>query len=550
MSAGGPNYWVFRDGRRTVAGTELVARLADELLGLESGNPSAVTAALISAGELECALADTASPDAALAGSITDLLAARLVNNGNENPSDNLLSLLPRLRVPERARLSPPEGFAYYALHPRDYAAVVARLPASTFAAVIGIRSIGTTLSAVVAAALAAQHTWAERISVRPAGDPYDRVTSFTDEQKRWIATQRARRAEFVVVDEGPGLSGSSFLSVGEALVSAGVPRTSITFLCSRQPDPRALVARDAAARWAGFRVLCAGEKTCLPPDTVDVSAGQWRRLWFRDPAAQPASWTHMERMKLLSTDGRWLYKFQGLGRYGAEVRERDRLLGDAGFGVAPAEDYAGFARYPVLSFEPLSRRDLSREMIRWIAEYCAFRATAFPGSGEREPLEEVVRCNVRTLFGAEIELPEDALGSANPVLVDGRMLPHEWVRSGDGVKKIDASTHGDDHFFPGPTDIAWDLAGAIIEWQMDNEVEAALLAEFRRAGGDDVRGRLPAYLLAYSVFRAAYCRMAAHAMRGSEEHDPLIAAAQHYEIAARRWLGHFAAAETVRLAG
>ena len=60
----------------------------------------------------------------------------------------------------------------------------------------------------------------------------------------------------------------------------------------------------------------------------------------------------------------------------------------------------------------------------------------------------------------------------------------------------------------------------------------------------------VPAYLLAYSVFRAAYCRMAAHAMRGSQEHDPLIAAAQHYEIAARRWLGHFAAAETVRLAG
>lgn len=515
---------------------------------MSSGKTS--TAALIAAGELECVLADAASPDATLAGSITDLLAARLVSHANETPSDNLVDLLPRLRVPERPRLSPPEGFAYYALHPADYAAVVARLPASSFAAVIGIRSIGTTLSAVVAAALAAQHTWAERITVRPAGDPYDRVTSFSDEQKRWIAIQRARRAEFVVVDEGPGLSGSSFLSVGEALVSAGVPRTSITFLCSREPDPRTLVARDAAARWPGFRLLCAGEKTCLPADTVDISAGQWRRLWFRDPGAHPASWTHMERMKLLSRDGRWLYKFQGLGRYGAEVRERDRLLGDAGFGVAPEEDYAGFARYPVVSFEPLSTRDLSREMIRWIGRYCAFRATAFPRSAEGEPLEEVVRCNVRTLFGREIDLPQDALGSARPVLVDGRMLPHEWVRSGGGVKKTDASTHGDDHFFPGATDIVWDLAGAIIEWRMNEEATTALLEEFRRAGGGDIRGRLPAFLLAYSVFRAAYCRMAAHAMRGSDEHERLIAAAQHYEVAARHWLGKFAQADAVRLAG
>lgn len=548
MSGGGPNFWVFRDGRRTVAGAELLARLAGQLRQPASGR--AVAAALISAGELEGVLADTASPDAALAGSITDLLAARLVNHAGDHPSDNLLNLLPRLRVPESARLSPPEGFAYYALHPLDYAAVVARLPASTFAAVIGIRTIGTTLSAVVAAALAAQHTWAERITVRPAGDPYDRVTSFSEVQKRWIAIQRARRAEFVVVDEGPGLSGSSFLSVGEALVSAGVPRTSITFLCSRQPDPRALVARDAAMRWAGFRMLCAGEKTCLPADTVDVSAGQWRRLWFRDPAAQPASWTHMERMKLLSTDGRSLYKFQGLGRYGAAVRERDRLLGDAGFGVAPEEDYAGFARYPVVSFEPLSARDLSREMIRRLADYCAFRATAFPGDGGREPLEEMVRHNVRTLFGREIDLPQDALGTANPVLVDGRMLPHEWVQSGQSVKKTDASTHGNDHFFPGPTDIAWDLAGAIVEWRLDDAAETALLEQYQRASGDDARRRLPAFLLAYSVFRAAYCRMAAHAMRGSDEHERLIAAAEKYEFAARTRLRQFAAADAVRLAG
>ena len=526
-------------------------RLEDELRRLDSGSdPARNVSALISAGELECALADAGSPDAALAGSITDVLAARLVSGQPEPPSDNLLNLLPRLRVPEKARTSPAEGFAYYAVHPLDFASQAARAPASAFAAVIGIRSIGTTLSAVVAAALAARRTWAERATVRPEGDPYDRQTSFTDEQKRWIAIQRARRAEFLVVDEGPGLSGSSFLSVGEALVSAGVPRASITFLCSRPVDPHSLVARDAAARWSGFRVLCAGERTCLPPATVDVSAGQWRRLWFHDPAAQPASWTHMERMKLLSGDGRWLYKFQGLGRYGAAVRERDALLGGAGFGVAPEEDYCGFARYPVLSFEPLRARDLSRGMIRHMAEYCAFRAGAFPGDPKGEPLEEMVRCNVRTQFGAEIDFPDGVLQTANPVVVDGRMLPHEWVRSASGPRKTDASSHGDDHFFPGPTDIAWDLAGAVIEWQMDDDAVEMLVEEYRRASGDDARHRLPAFLLAYSVFRGCYCKMAAHAMRGSDEHERLIRAAAEYDRSARRWLRHFAAADAVRLAG
>ena len=42
-------------------------------------------------------------------------------------------------------------------------------------------------------------------------------------------------------------------------------------------------------------------------------------------------------------------------------------------------------------------------------------------------------------------------------------LAPHEWLRLDDGnVRKTDAIAHGDDHLFPGPTDIAWDLAGAI----------------------------------------------------------------------------------------
>jgi len=53
-------------------------------------------------------------------------------------------------------------------------------------------------------------------------------------------------------------------------------------------------------------------------------------------------------------------------------------------------------------------------------------------------------------------------------VFCDAHMMPHEWLELGDGrLLKLDGAAHGDDHFFPGPCDIAWDLAGTIVEWKL-----------------------------------------------------------------------------------
>ena len=94
-------------------------------------------------------------------------------------------------------------------------------------------------------------------------------------------------------------------------------------------------------------------------------------------------------------------------------------------------------------------------------------------------------------------------------VIADGRMAPHEWIRSQDGTLiKVDASQHGDDHFFPGPTDILWDLAGAIVEWNMDADAEQYLLSRFRAKSGI-VPNRTQLFSMAYSTFRASYCKMA-----------------------------------------
>jgi hypothetical protein len=115
-------------------------------------------------------------------------------------------------------------------------------------------------------------------------------------------------------------------------------------------------------------------------------------------------------------------------------------------------------------------------------------------------------------------------------VIVDGRMQPHEWLLTATGeMLKTDSGSHGDDHFFPGPADIAWDLAGAIVEWRMKAEQAGEFLDLYRRASGDNAAGRVADFIHAYAVFRAAYCKMAGNAMAGTPEQARMERAAAHY---------------------
>jgi thiamine kinase-like enzyme len=115
-------------------------------------------------------------------------------------------------------------------------------------------------------------------------------------------------------------------------------------------------------------------------------------------------------------------------------------------------------------------------------------------------------------------------------------MSPHEWLQSGDGrLLKLDATAHGDDHFFPGPCDIAWDLAGAIVEWNMDHRAKTLLLREYLKASGDDAAARIDAYVMAYTVFRFAWCKMAAAGMQGTDDEQRLLREYRKYSELAQR---------------
>ena len=517
MDNSGWNMYVFRDGRKTVAGESVRLRVADALRRYEeSRSDDACLAALIAAGELECALSDADSEDAGAAAATTDALAVALVQRSVPSFA-KLRDSLASLRVPAQVRLSVAEGFAYYALHPRKFVHSISGFSLPRAARVIGLRSIGTTLGATIAAVLRIRGVPAERTSVRPHGHPYNRQLSFSESEKEWLLG--APGAQVLIVDEGPGISGSSFLCVAEEVERAGIPRENIVIIGSREPLVSQLRAESAPERWKRFRFHSVAPEPLLPPGAeIDVGGGAWRQNIVTGIETHPASWTQLESAKYTNVDRSRGYKFFGYGHYGETLAERANVLAAAEFALPLLSFEMGFGVSEWVTGSPLVATRLSPEIVHRLAEYCAFRAGAFPADGDSEELARMVGWNWECEFGRPLD-PAISLATAKSVIADARMMPHEWLRTSDGrILKLDAISHGDDHFFPGPCDIAWDLAGAIVEWQMSEQASSDFLAQYRLLSGDDPRDRLPAYLLAYSVFRMAWSKMAAQASGGTPD--------------------------------
>jgi hypothetical protein len=529
--------WIFREGKREISGRGFLQDLQERL-----ANKHALVDALIQAGQLESALADACAPGAAAAAALTDALAAHFCGENVSDPA----TIARQIETTETINVSPPEGFTYYAMHPRDFAAGAEQVASlSPNFAVLGIRSIGSTLSAVVAAQLKVLGRRATRITVRPKGHPYDRQTRFSLTEELWIAEQNSQSALFLVVDEGPGRSGSTFLSVGEALQRSGVPSDRIVIIGSREFDPSSLCAQLAAERWGQFRFLWAPPAQQRFANWHYLGNGEWRQIFCGPEREWPESWTQMERLKALSPDHRELVKFEGMGPLGEEVRARAFVLAEAGFSPAVRDFGDGFLCYMAISGRRLQRQDIGEEALENIARYCAFRASEFRlADSTSAELEHMLGFNIQQEFGHELKLSPGQLASAASALPDGRMQPYEWIESeSHQLLKTDAISHGDNHFFPGPSSITWDIAGTVIEWGLDASAGEYLLKEFRHFSGIDLSRELPFYLLAYSVFRLGFCKMARSTVRGTAEELRLDSAYRSYRAKTERILKSLRAA-------
>ncbi len=539
------NHWVFREGKITLHGQQLRNQVVQAAISLLEApiTTESVIDSLLRAGEFEAALGDTMPQHFSSAEALTSLLARCLW----EDRADSLQQLpaavakLQNIPVPDQVRVSPPEGFAYYALHPLDFASLAETIAGGcSSAAIIGIRSIGTTLSAIVLGAFRHSARHSGRITVRPTGHPYDRVTQLTGEQKQWIAERVQKHCTFLVVDEGPGRSGSSFLSVAEALEDAGVPSEQITLVGSRPIDPDQLCADNAPTRWRRYNFLWPRPaKYSRFNNDIYIGGGHWRETLLGSQSSWPSCWPQMERFKFLSPDHHWVYKFEGFGRFGQEVLQRAQQIAAAQLG--PAAEYAddGMIRVPLIKGKILDGTYHPRPVLDRLADYCAFRSREFTSANPpSSQLAQMLRFNVREEFGRELDMDLEPLSVAN-TLADGRMQPHEWLLAPDSkLLKVDACTHGDDHFFPGPTDIAWDLAGVIVEWGLGRDAAQMVLSRYQRLTGDPISSRrLLPFLLAYSVFRMSYCKMALSSVVGTPDFERLFSAAQRYRNTARHYL-------------
>lgn len=524
---GALDLWIYRDGRERRRGPRALA----ELLGLvdcmarasdDRARRMAVDA-LVCCGELESALADAADPAARAVEAETDVLAAAAL--GARCDVRALSRRLCTIVMPAQLTLSLAEGFAYYGLHPEAYARAACNLRVRGGAGVlvVGVRTIGTTLSAVARAALLARGEPSTRFTVRPRGPLHERTLELDASQLVAVEQARDRGASVLVVDEGPGTSGSTFLATAEAMVAAGMPADRITLVCSHAPRVESLAARDAAARFRRFRVMVVPSDIRVPFAQADLSAGAWRAHVYTRGSERdwPASYTQTERKKLLTLGDRFA-KFEGLGRAGRAAFVRAHALADAGVAAMPRDEGDGWLSY-ARAGEPMSPADLDEDVVERLGTYCAMRPSLCPAgvsSTSTAELEAMVEKNLASTFGGGAPPARaERLVVHRPAIVDGRMAPHEWLRRPDGaLSKSDGIAHGDDHFFPGPTDIAWDLAGAIVEWRLDASAAERLFATYERASGDDPRGRIAPWLRAYCAFRLAFTTVGMNAARGTPE--------------------------------
>ncbi|MCW3796578.1 hypothetical protein OMW55_01980 [Sphingomonas sp. BN140010] len=431
-------------------------------------------------------------------------LAGALLGSWEGQPARPLPPVQQSDDLPDRVAVKLPEGYAFYALRPEAYALAARQLHLTAPPRIIGLRSIGTGLACMAAAALNAPPPF----TVRPTGDPFARELRLADE---FAAALLDGDPHFVVVDEGPGMSGSSFGAVAEWLEDRGVAPDRIAFLPGHSNPLGTQASKRHRRRWTTAQrpVVQLDEPrwsdvarfTGPIRGTADLSAGRWRPLWSAAQADWPAIDPMWERRKFLvhADDGAWLVKFAGLGRIGDRRLDLALRLEDAGFGSEVAGLTGGWL---VSRWEDASP---TRPSVGELIAYLRWRrglAAPQPGAS-LATLVTMVHRNLPALA----DWSPDLTGLApHPVCTDGRMAAHEWLRLPSGqLRKADAVDHHQAHDLIGCQDIAWDVAGAILELDLSASDADRLAAAL------DCNPALLAFtLVAHAAFRVGAHRLSA----------------------------------------
>ena len=440
------------------------AMLASLLMRVERIGPSGIVAhadlvaAFVEAAELAQGLADVrfredgrdqASPERTSAASLLQAFADAIERSWNSGliapplePILDALDVLGGFDLPPEIACRRAEGYAHYAVYPEAYLEAAARLGPGRIGAVIGLRSIGIGLAAMVAAGARAPLP----VSARPTGHPFRRHLELSEELVAEITA--GHWSGIGIVDEGPGLSGSSFAAVADLLEARGVPAARIHIFPSHHGDPGPKADPRHLRRWRAARrhVVTFDEIMLDPSDTVrglaawfndlvgridsveDVSGGAWRaHLPISERDWPPAHPQHERRKFLLRTarGDTWLARFAGHGSYGEGKLERALALADAGLAPETAGMRHGFILqrwYPPKSAPGVGENDA----MATVARYLGFRARTFssglPGAS-LETLASMLLHNAREALGEDVAAAFEVLAGPRPRLA-GRRAP------------------------------------------------------------------------------------------------------------------------------
>jgi hypothetical protein len=450
--------------------------------------------------------------------------------------------------LPDEVQIRTPEGFAFYAVYPEAYLKAAAEHPWPATPLVIGLRSIGTALACLVAAVTGARQV----LTLRPSGPPFRRELKVSSQIRAMLA---AHDGPFAIVDEGPGLSGSSFGATADLLEELGVASERIVFMPSHRGDPGPEACPRHRARWARAARAVAtfedlvretpladwfAELTGPVSRVEDLSGGAWREA--TPEAARPPAHAAQERLKfrLHTASGRWLAKFAGLGAVGAAKLERAQALHRAGFTPEPLALRGGFLLERWEDGSPIAEVPRERLVDR-LSAYLAFRASAFPAEphegADRAALVGMARVNLEEALGeaaaglvCELVRRAGEAPAGRPVHVDSRLHAWEWLRTPDDLLlKTDAVDHACAHDLVGCQDIAWDVAGAALEFTLKPTEVARLCEAIEAATGERPAPAALALMdICYPAFQAGWWRMA-EAAAAPEERPRLAAQAQRY---------------------
>ncbi|MGE5608134.1 MAG: hypothetical protein ACM359_02675, partial [Bacillota bacterium] len=265
---------------------------------------------------------------------------------------------------------------------------------------------------------------------------------------------------------------------------------------------------------------------------TEDLTGGLWRRIVYTDPAHWPAVSATFERMKyrcVLRTGQAILWKFAGfVGEPGqsdidtlaAELRSRARR----GWTPTCLDAVHGFLAMPWIPGTPLSKADTNAIVLEHMGRYIA--DVAGPPLSASEQAEALARLREMLITNTREALGEPAATRAqqwcdaaahlhntipSPTYGDGRLAPHEWLRTPSGqLVKVDPVGHTADHTLIGRQSLLWDVAGASVEWGLDDTTAAPLLRAL--PGSPSIpRPILIFYRLAYAAFRLGTCDLSMH---------------------------------------